>query len=150
MEIDVENYRDDRFDSDSGRSREKLCLHNSRKDNSFDGNGYKLERFHKVLQKLSPDKEMAIRFILAYSENFYDMLGSLHSLADVDHLIAERIAYVKSQKAENLTKDIHYDESNVNHETIDSVNDEKDICLTQDSQEDFDVIEMMRRYQMNL
>ena len=40
-----------------------------------------------------------------------------------------------------MTKDIHYDESNVNHETIDSVNDEKDICLTQDSQEDFDFID---------
>ena len=31
----------------------------------------------------------------------------MHSPADVDHLIAERIEYAKSQNVENLTKDPH-------------------------------------------
>ena len=46
-----------------------------------------------VLQQLSPDKLVAIRFILASSENFDDM----------DHLIAEGIEYVKNQEVESLT-----------------------------------------------
>ena len=59
---------------------------------------------------------MAIRFILAYFENFDDMLDSIHSLADVDHLIIERVAYTKTQKGKNLTRDIHYDERTANNE----------------------------------
>ena len=42
------------------------------------------------------------------------MLDRIHSLADVDHLIAERIAYVKSQKTTNLTKDIHNNDDSTN------------------------------------
>ena len=97
---------------------------------------------------------MAIRFILASSVNFDDMFESIHSPEDVDHLIAERIAYVKSLVVENLAedksdenscninsqKDVNY----INHvigETIDSGKDGKDKCLTQDSQEDFDFID---------
>ena len=132
-----DKYRDNSFDSDRGRSREKHCLNNARKVS----NNSRLEQFCKVIEQLSPVKVMALRLRLASSTNFDDMLDRLHSLADVDHLIAEGIVYVKRQKAENLTKDIHYDESNVNHETTDSVNDEKDICLTQDSQEVFDFID---------
>ena len=30
-----DKYRDDSFDSDGGRSREKHCLHNTRKDNGL-------------------------------------------------------------------------------------------------------------------
>ena len=69
------------------------------------------------------------------------MLDRIHSLADVDHLIAERIVYVKSQEAKNLIKDIPYDESTVNNEPMDSVNDEKDTCLMHESKEDFDFID---------
>ena len=60
-------------------------------------------------------------------------------------LIAERIAYVKSQEVENLAEDksdensgsmnSQNDANYINHvigEPIDSVKDEKDICLTQD------------------
>ena len=43
---------------------------------------------------------MALRLILATSENVADPLDRIHSPADVDCLIAERIAYVKSQKDE--------------------------------------------------
>ena len=75
------------------------------------------------------------------------MLDSIHSPADMDHLIAERIAYAKSQEAENLTKDINHDVSAnsqhkvnyVNQEPIDSVKGGKDTCLTQDLQEDDEV-----------
>ena len=99
---------------------------------------------HKVLQQLSPDKVVAIQVILASSIKFNDMFDSIHSPEDVDHLIAERIAYVKNQEVENLAvensssinsqNDVNY----VNHEPIDSV---KDTCLIQDSQEHFDFID---------
>ena len=88
----------------------------------------KIKQYHGILQQLSPDKLVAIRFILASSENFDDM----------DHLIAEGIEYVKNQEVESLTdenpssqNDVNY----VNQELIDFVKDEKDIGWTQDLQE---------------
>ena len=57
---------------------------------------------HKVLQQLTPDKVVAIQFILASSVNFDDTFDSIYSPEDVDHLIAEKIAYVKNQEVENL------------------------------------------------
>ena len=98
---------DDRLDSNKGRSREKLCLHNSRKDNSFESNNSKIEQFQKVVKQLSPDKEMALGLILMFSENFDDTFNSICSVADVEQLIAERTACANSQKAKNLTKDIN-------------------------------------------
>ena len=59
---------------------------------------------HKILQTTSREKEMAIRFILAFSENPDKIMHSMHSPADVDHLIAEKIEYAKSQKVKNLKK----------------------------------------------
>ena len=59
---------------------------------------------HKILQTTSREKEMAIGFILAFSENPDKILHSMHSPADVDHLIAEKIEYAKSQKVKNLKK----------------------------------------------
>ena len=97
--------------------------------------------------------------MLTSSETFDNILDSIHSQADVDHLIAERIVYAKGLEAENMTKQIHFDDStnspnNVNYvtyELIDSVKDEKDLsnrelvekdtCLMQDSQEDFNFID---------
>ena len=61
---------------------------------------------------MSQEKEMAIGIMLVYSENPDKILDSIHSPADVDHLIAERIEYGKSQKAEKLTKDPHNNISN--------------------------------------
>ena len=63
---------------------------------------------------MNPDEVVAIRFILACSENFDEMLDNIHSPADVDHLIAERILHVKSQKTKNLTKDIHNNDDSTN------------------------------------
>ena len=70
---------------------------------------------------------MAIRFILASSENFDDM----------DGLIAKGIEYVKNPEVESLAdknsssqNDVNY----VNHELIDFVKDEEDVGLTQDLQ----------------
>ena len=54
---------------------------------------------------MSQEKEMAIGFLFIDSENPDNILDSIHSQADVDHLIAERIEYAKSQKAKKLTKD---------------------------------------------
>ena len=142
-----DNYRDDSFDSDRDSSTEKHCLHNARKDNGFVSNNPKVEQLHKVLQQLSPDKVVAIRFILASSVNFDDMFDSIHSSEDVDCLIAERIMYLKNQEVENLADensssiDSQNDVNHVNHELIEAVKDERDICLTQDSQEDFDFID---------
>ena len=50
---------------------------------------------------MGPDKEMAIGFMLIDSENPDNIPDSIFSQADVDHLIAERIEYAKSQMAEN-------------------------------------------------
>ena len=54
---------------------------------------------------MSQEREMPIGFMLAFSENPDKILDSIHSPADVDHLIAERNECGKSQKAENLTKE---------------------------------------------
>ena len=122
----------------------KHCLYNARKDNGFVSNNPRIEQFHKVLQQVGPDKLVAIRFILASSENFDDM----------DCLIAEGIVYVKHQEVENLADEnssSQNDVNHVNHEPVDSVKDEEDLsyrdlvekekCLTQDSQEHFDFID---------
>ena len=55
---------------------------------------------------MSPEKEMVIGFMVAFSENSDKILDNICSPVDVDHLIAERIEYAKSQKVENenLTK----------------------------------------------
>ena len=47
------------------------------------------------------------------------MFDSIHSPEDVDHLIAERIVYVKSQEVENLAED----KSDENSSCINSQND---------------------------
>ena len=54
---------------------------------------------------MSQEKEMAIGFMLAFSENPANILDGIHSPADVDHLIAKRNECSKSQKADNLTKE---------------------------------------------
>ena len=56
---------------------------------------------------MSQEKEMAIGFMLAFSENPDKILDNICSPADVYHLIAERIEYAESQKVENLTKEPH-------------------------------------------
>ena len=96
-------------------------------------NNSKLEQFHKVIQQLSPVKVMALRLILTSSKNFDDMLDRICSPADVDHLIAERTAYVKSQKTKNLKNDIHNNDDSTNlqnnHVSYGMIN----TCPTQDS-----------------
>ena len=66
--------------------------------------------------------------MLIDSESPDIILDSIHLKADVDHLIEERIGYVKNQEVENLTdensssqKDINY----ANYELIDSVKDDE-------------------------
>ena len=91
------------------------------------------------------EKEMAIGFMLTDSENPGNILDSIHSQTDVDHLIADRIENAKSQKAEKLIKDPHENISNassqsnmnpVNHEPINL-----DTCLTQVLQENVESIQ---------
>ena len=50
---------------------------------------------------MNQEKEMPIGFMLAFSENPDKILDNIHSPADVDQLIAERIECAQSQKAEN-------------------------------------------------
>ena len=79
------------------------------------------------------------------------MFDNIHSPQDVDYLIAEMIAYVENWEVQNLAEDKSDENSSstnsqsdvnyINHELIDPVKDEKDTCLTQDSQEDFDFID---------
>ena len=77
--------------------------------------------------------------MLVDSENLDHIVDSIHSQADVDHLIAERIGYAKSQKGEKLTKDNHDNisisnsQSNMNSVSYEPIN--LDIGLTKDLQE---------------
>ena len=66
---------------------------------------------------MGEEKEMAIGFMLIDSESPDDILDSIHSQADVVHLIAERIEYAKSLKAVKLTKDHHDNISNTNSQS---------------------------------
>ena len=72
---------------------------------------------HKILQTMSQEKEMAIGFMLAFSENPDKILDSIHSQVDVEHLIAKRIEFAKNQKAEKLVKDQHENISNTNSQS---------------------------------
>ena len=81
---------------------------------------------------MSPEKEMAIGFILLFSENPDKILDSIHAPTDVDHLISKIIEYAKTQKAENLTKDPHvYITSNTSSQNYESIN--AGLELTQES-----------------
>ena len=129
-------YRDDSYDKIKHRSKEKDYLCDDDDDDIFHS---KIERVHKSLQTMSQEKEMATGFMLAFSENPDKILDNICSPADVDHLIAERIEYAKSQKVENenLTKDpnvnvsITSSQNYVNPVDYESINEDTD--LTQDS-----------------
>ena len=125
-----DQYRDYSYDKNRNRSKGKHCSYDDRKDDSFDS---KLERLNKILQLMNPDKVMAITFILANSENFADMIDRIHSLADVDHLIDERIAYVKSQKTKSLTKEIHNNDDSTNSQNNHASYEMINAYSTQDS-----------------
>ena len=84
---------------------------------------------------------MAIGFMLAFSENPHKILDNICSPADVDHLIAERIKYAKSQKVENenLSKDPHIDVSITNSQNyVNPVNYESTNVGTSLTQESVD------------
>ena len=87
---------------------------------------------------MSKEKEIAMALMLVDSENLDYIVDSIHSQADVDHLIEERIECAKSQKAEKLTKD-HHDNINITNSqsNMNPVNYEPinlDTGLTQDLQ----------------
>ena len=93
-------YRDDSYDQIRGRSKEKDYLYDE--DDVFHS---KIERVHKILQTMSQEKEIAMGFMLMFSDNPDKILDNIQSPADVDQLIPERIEYAKIQKAEDLAKD---------------------------------------------
>ena len=94
---------------------------------------------------MSQEKEMAIGFMLAFSENPDKILDSIHSQADVECLIAKRIEFAKNQKAEKLAKDQHVNISNTNSQSnVNPVNCEPinlHIGLTQDLQENVESVQ---------
>ena len=116
-----DQYRDDSYDKIRSRSKEKDYLYDE--DDIFDS---EIKKVYKILQTMSQEKEMVIGFMLAFSDNPAKILDSIHSLADVDHLIAERNEYGKHQKAENLTKEPHDSINNTSSQKI------VDMDLTQD------------------
>ena len=62
----------------------------------------------------------------------------------MDHLIAEKIEYVKNQEVEHLTDEnssSQNDVNDVNHELIDFVKDKNDIGLTQDLQKNVESVQ---------
>ena len=93
----------------------------------------------------SQEKEMAIGFMLAFSENPDKILDSIHSQTDIEHLIAKRIEFAKNQKAEKLAKDQHDHISNTNSQSrVNPLNYEPinlDIGLTQDPQKNVESVE---------
>ena len=104
-----------------------------------------LKRVYKILQLMSQEKEMAIGFMLIDSENPDNILDSICSQADVDHLIAERSEYAKSQRAQKLTEDPHDNISNTSSQSnMNPVNYEPknlDTGLTKDLQENVESIQ---------
>ena len=104
-----------------------------------------LKRVHKILQTMSKEKEIAIALMLVDSENLDHIVISIHSQADVDCLIAERIECAKSQKTEKLTQDHHDNisitnsQSNMNPVNYEPIN--LDTGLTQDLQENVESIQ---------
>ena len=94
---------------------------------------------------MSQEKEMAIGFMLAFSENPDKILDSIHSQADVECLIAKRIEFAKNQKAEKLAKDQHDHISNTNSQSRVNPLSYKpinlDIGLTQDLQENVESVQ---------
>ena len=137
-----DQHRDDCYGQIRGRSKEKEYSYDDRKDDSFEA---KLKRVHKILQTMSKEKEIAIALMLVDSENLDHIVDSLHSQADVDHLIAERIECAKSQKAKKLTKDHHDNisitnsQSNMNPVNYEPIN--LDTGLTQHLQENVESIQ---------
>ena len=137
-----DQHRDDSYDQIRARSKEKDYLYDDREDDSFET---KLKRVHKILQTMSKENEIAIALMLVDSENLDHIVDSIHSQADVDHLIAERIECTKSQKAEKLTKDNHDNISITNSQSnMKPVNYEPinlDTGLTQDLEENVETIQ---------
>ena len=131
-----DQHRDDSYDQIRGRSKEKDYSYDDREDDSFES---KLKRVHKILQTMSRGKEIAIALMLVDSENLDHIVDDIHSQADVDHLIAEKVEYAKSQKAEKLTKHHHDYISNTNSQSrVNPLSYELihlDIGLAQDLQE---------------
>ena len=78
---------------------------------------------------MSQEKEMAIGFMVAFSENPDKILDSIHSPADVDHLITERIECHRNLKDTHLkTKDNHANISNTISQNYESINAGLDIA----------------------
>ena len=139
-----DQYRDDSYDKNRGRSKGYLD------DNDIFSS--EIERVHKILQMRSQEKELAIRFMLVFSENPDKILDSIHSPADVDCLIAERVDYSKCQEPESLTKDPLVYVSNtssqnfmkpVNYEPIEVQSQSVGENITVDSQDELDLWELV-------
>ena len=127
IELNTKRYRDDSYDRHRSRSRESSCLPKARKVD----NKSKIEQVHKVIQQLSQDKQIALKLILDNSKDFEAMFCSIHSEANVDYLIENRIKYAQSQKAKTLAKDPHVNISNMTSQNYESIN--KGTSFTQES-----------------
>ena len=106
-----DRYRDDSYDRIGGKSKEKDWPYDDR-EGSFNT---KPERVYKILQWMGQEKEMIIGFMLTVSENPDIILDSIYTKADVDHLIEERIGYVKNQEVENLTDENSSSQNDINY-----------------------------------
>ena len=121
-----DQYKNDSYGKTS-RSKERDYLYDE--DDIFQS---EIERVYKVLQTMSQEKEMALAFMVAFSENPDKILDSIHSPADVDHLIAERIECGRNQNDTHLkTKDPHVNISNTSSQNYESIN--AGLELTQES-----------------
>ena len=69
-----DQWRDDSYDQIRGRPKEKDYLYDDG-DNIFDS---EIRRVLKILQMMSQEKEMAIGFMLEFSENPDNILDSIH------------------------------------------------------------------------
>ena len=134
-----DKYKDDSYDQIRGRSKKKDNLFYD--DDIFDS---EIRRMHTILQTMSQEKEMAIGFMLAFSENPDKILDNIHSQTGVEHLIAKRFEFAKNQKAEKLAKDQHENISNTNSQSnVNPVNCKPinlDTSLTQGLQENVESI----------
>ena len=118
--------RDDSYDQIRGRSKEKdyLCddddiFHSKIERNTQNfANNESRERNHNRIH---------VNVFWKPRKN----LDNIHSPADVDQLIAERIEYAKSQKAEDVAKDPHVNIRGISSQSYESIN--VDLDLAQDT-----------------
>ena len=111
-------YRNDSYDRNRGRSRERHCSYYARKV----PNSVKLELFDKVVCQLDLNKDMTTRFIKTVSGDVDDLFDNTSTVAEVVCWMVKRLRYARTPEAEDLAKDPHVNISSTASQNYESIN----------------------------